>query len=126
ARFTRECRLAAGIDHPHVVQIFHAGEEQGLLYLTMRYVHGTDLAALLRATGTIEPTRTVAILTQIASALDEAHARGLVHRDVKPGNILIATASGHDHAFLTDFGITKPPIDEPLTRTGVALGTVDY
>jgi CheY-like chemotaxis protein len=125
-RFARECRLAAAIDHPHVVEIFHAGEEDGLLYLTMRYVDGADLGAVLRDSAPLTPTRAVGILDQVAGALDAAHERGLVHRDVKPENILMATAAGRDHAYLTDFGISKPPVHEPLTRTGVALGTVDY
>jgi serine/threonine protein kinase len=125
-RFERECRLAAAIDHPHVVEIFHAGEENGLLYLTMRYVDGTDLRTLLRDEGRLESSRAVSVLAQIASALDEAHALGLVHRDVKPENVLIAQRSGREHAFLTDFGITKQATEESMTRTGVALGTVDY
>ena len=125
-RFERECRAAAAIDHPHVVQIFHAGENEGLLYLTMRYVDGNDLRRLLRSESRLEPARAVSIVSQIAGALDEAHALGLVHRDVKPGNILIAERAGHDHAYLTDFGITRRADDEHLTRTGVALGSVDY
>jgi serine/threonine protein kinase len=125
-RFERECRVAAAIDHPHVVEVFHAGEEQGLLYLTMRYVDGADLRQLLRIENRLEPPRAISILAQVASALDHAHGLGLVHRDVKPGNVLIAQRSGVEHAFLTDFGITKRITDEPLTRTGVAIGTVDY
>ena len=122
ARFERECRVAAAIDHPHVVQIYHAGQDDGLLYLTMRYIDGTDLRRLLRRESRLDPARAVAI----AGALDEAHARGLVHRDFKPGNVLLAQRSGHDHAYLTDFGITRRAGDEHLTRTGVALGSVDY
>ncbi len=126
ARFERECRVAAAIDHPHVVQIYHAGQDEGLLYLTMRYVDGTDLRRLLRRENRLDPSRAVAIAGQIAGALDEAHALGLVHRDVKPGNVLLAQRSGQDHAYLTDFGITRRAGDEHLTRTGVALGSVDY
>lgn len=125
-RFERECRLAAAIDHPHVVEIFHAGEENGLLYLTMRYVDGTNLRKLLRNEGRLKPSRAVSIVAQIASALDEAHRLELVHRDVKPENVLLAQRLGREHAFLTDFGISKRAAEEPLTRTGVALGTVDY
>jgi DNA-binding NarL/FixJ family response regulator len=126
ARFQRECRLAAAIDHPHVVEVFHAGEEDGLLYVTMRYVDGTDLRRVLRSERRLEPARAIALLAQLASALDEAHRLGLVHRDVKPGNVLTSVRSGREHAFLTDFGITKRAAEQPLTRTGLALGTVDY
>jgi DNA-binding NarL/FixJ family response regulator len=126
ARFQRECELAAAIDHPNVVEVFHAGEEEGLLFVTMRYVDGIDLGRLLEAEGPVDPVRAVSIVADVASALDEAHSLGLVHRDVKPGNVLIAVRSGREHAFLTDFGITKRATDEPLTRTGVAVGTVDY
>ena len=126
ARFERECRLAAALDHPNVVEVFHAGEEHGLLYLTMRFVDGTDLRKLLDNETRLEPERAAAIVTQIAGALDEAHRLDLVHRDVKPGNVLIEQRSGREHAYLTDFGITRQADDEPLTRTGVALGSVDY
>jgi DNA-binding NarL/FixJ family response regulator len=125
-RFERECRAAAAIDHPHVVQIFHAGQDEGLLYLTMRYVDGSDLRRRLRHESRLEPTQAVSILSQIADALDAAHEMGLVHRDVKPGNVLLARRAGHDHAYLTDFGITRRADDEHVTRTGVALGSVDY
>ena len=118
--------MAAAIDHPHVVQIYHAGQDEGLLYLTMRYVDGTDLRRLLRRESRLDPPRAVSIAAQIAGALDEAHALGLVHRDVKPANVLLAQQSGQDHAYLTDFGITRRAGDEHLTRTGVALGSVDY
>jgi len=126
ARFERECRLAAAIDHPHVVQIYHAGEANGLLYVTMRYIDGTDLHKLLRKQGRLEPPRAVALLAQIAGALDEAHRLGLVHRDVKPANVLIATRRGAEHGFLTDFGVTKRTVEQSLTRTVLPLGTVDY
>jgi len=126
ARFERESRVAAAIEHPHVVQIYHAGQDEGLLYLTMRYVDGTDLRRLLRRESRLDPARAVSILGQIAGALDEAHVLGLVHRDVKPANVLLAQRSGRDHAYLTDFGITRRAGDEHLTRTGVTLGSVDY
>jgi DNA-binding NarL/FixJ family response regulator len=109
ARFERECRLAAAIDHPHAVQIFHAGEEDGLLYLTMRYVDGTNLRRLLRTEGRLAPARGVAISSQIASALDEAHALGLVHRDVKPENILVLERPPAEHAFLTETSCSIVP-----------------
>jgi serine/threonine protein kinase len=127
ARFESECKLAAAIDHSHVVQIFHAGEERGLLYVTMRYIHGTDLRTLLAEEGRLAPDRAVGIIAQVAGALDAAHRRGLVHRDVKPANVLITRRDGAEHAFLTDFGVSKErSADKGLTRTGFAVGTADY
>src|SRR5215217_7301503 len=106
ARFERECRLAAALDHPNVVPVFHAGAERGALYLTMRYVEGTDLRALLAAERRLAPSRAGSIIVQVARGLTEAHRHGLVHRDVKPANVLIATRDEGERAFLTDFGIT--------------------
>jgi DNA-binding NarL/FixJ family response regulator len=127
ARFASECRLAAAIDHPHAVEVFHAGEEQGLLYVTMRYVDGTDLRAILRAEGRLAPERAVHVVGHVAGALDEAHRRGLVHRDVKPGNVLVAARDGVEQAFLSDFGLTKErAVPSELTGTGLAIGTADY
>jgi DNA-binding NarL/FixJ family response regulator len=127
ARFEHECRAAAAIDHPHAVEVFHAGEEEGVLYVTMRYVEGTDLGALLAGGQPLEPDRAVELIAQVAGALDEAHAHGLVHRDVKPTNVLIARRNGGEHAFLTDFGLTKRrEADDGLTRPGFAMGTADY
>ena len=127
ARFERECRLAAALDHPHVVAVFHAGEERGLLYVTMRYIDGTDLGTLLHAEERLDPARAVEIVAQVADALDEAHRHGLIHRDVKPGNILLRPRGGAEHAYLTDFGITKErTAQSDLTRTGFAMGTADY
>jgi DNA-binding NarL/FixJ family response regulator/tRNA A-37 threonylcarbamoyl transferase component Bud32 len=127
ARFERECRLAAALDHPNVVQIFHAGEEQGALYLTMRYIDGTDLRSVLAEEERLEPARAAAITAQVAAALGEAHRRGLVHRDVKPANVLLATRDDTEQAFLTDFGITTDrAATTSLTRTGFAVGTADY
>jgi serine/threonine protein kinase len=126
-RFERECRLAAALDHPNIVDVFHAGEERGLLYVTMRYVDGTDLRALLADRARLEPARAIAIIAQVADALDEAHQHGLIHRDVKPGNILIRRRGSVEHAYLTDFGITKERTGgSELTRTGFAMGTADY
>ena len=122
-RFQRESRLAALIDHPNVVPVHGAGEEDGQLYLVMRYVPGTDLHRLLKHEGPLEPERAAAIVAQVASALDAAHAAGLVHRDVKPANVLIAG----DHAYLGDFGLTRMlSSEEQLTETGQWLGTTDF
>ena len=103
-RFQRESRMAAAIDHPNVIPVYEAGEEDGRLYLVMRWVAGTDLHRELRASGRVHPQRAALIINQVAGALDAAHAAGLVHRDVKPGNILIAAG---DRTYLTDFGLTK-------------------
>src|SRR5437870_6637690 len=103
-RFLRESRLAASLDHPNVVPIYEAGEAQGQLFLAMRYVEGSDLKTLLERERKLPPERTLAIAGQVASALGAANRRGLVHRDVKPGNILL---DEHEHAYLTDFGLTK-------------------
>jgi DNA-binding NarL/FixJ family response regulator len=127
ARFERECRVAASIDHPHVVPIYHAGQEGQRLYVTMRYITGTDLRALLAEGRRLEPDRAVAFVAQVADALDEAHRRGLVHRDVKPGNILIGEHETGERSYLTDFGVTKQRAGGvDLTRTGMAIGTADY
>src|SRR4051794_18783583 len=129
ARFEREARVAAGLDHPNVVPLFAAGEVEGQLYLSMRHVDGTDLKTLLQQRGRLDYPEATAIVAQVGSALDAAHAGGLVHRDVKPGNILLArTGEGGYHAYLTDFGITKDSSSQTvgLTNTGQWVGTVDY
>ena len=127
ARFERECRLAAALEHPHIVPVFHAGAEHGWLYVTMRFVEGADLGALLAAEGALEPRRAVHLIAQVADALDEAHAHDLIHRDVKPGNILVRVRAEVEHAYLTDFGISKHRDGDPeLTGTGLAVGTADY
>jgi serine/threonine protein kinase len=126
-RFKREAQLAASLDHPNILPVYEAGEADGVLFLAMRYVVGTDLDSLIRRERVLRPDRAVAIVNQIASALDAAHARGLVHRDVKPGNILIANEYGQERAYLTDFGLTKSSTATAnLTRTGDMVGTVDY
>jgi YVTN family beta-propeller protein len=125
-RFQAEAQLAASIDHPNIVPVYEAGETEGVLYLAMRYVDGTDLRALVDAAGQLEPERAVHIVCQVAGALDAAHRRGLVHRDVKPPNVLI-TQDGGDHAYLTDFGLTKHVAAAGgFTRTGMFVGTPDF
>jgi DNA-binding NarL/FixJ family response regulator len=127
ARFLSECRLAAAIDHPHAVDVFHAGEERGSLYVTMRYIDGTDLRAILRDQRRLEPERALRIAGQVAGALDDAHRHGLVHRDVKPGNMLLARRDEEEQAYLADFGLTKDrAVASELTGTGLAIGTADY
>jgi len=127
ARFESECRLAAAIDHPNAVEVFHAGRERGLLYVTMRLVDGTDLRAILRAERRLDAGRAVGVVDQVAGALDEAHRHGLVHRDVKPGNVLLTARGGVERAYLSDFGLTKArAVPSDLTGTGLAIGTADY
>src|SRR5437763_12970353 len=125
ARFLRESRLAASLDHPNVITVYDAGDFNGTLYIAMRYVEGIDLAQLLREQGRLEPLAAVSLLDQVAAALDAAHEHGLVHRDVKPANVMIASG----RCYLTDFGLTKQtgaPEGAALTRTGAFLGTLHY
>src|SRR5262245_43900233 len=122
-RFRSECLMAARIEHPAVIPIFRTGQDHGRLYLAMRFVEGEDLAGLIRRDGALEPERAVAIVGQVASALDAAHAAGLVHRDVKPANVLLEG----ERAFLTDFGVAVDPGgDIRLTSTGQWVGTLAY
>jgi len=125
ARFVRESRAAASIEHPNVIPIFSAGEEQDVLYISMRFVEGHDLRRLIQAEGRLEAPRAARIVAQVAAALDAAHERGLVHRDVKPANVLL---TGADHVFLTDFGLIKRVDGDAtqLSRTGGLVGTAGY
>jgi hypothetical protein len=126
-RFEHESRIAASIDHPHVITVHHAGEENGVLFITMRLIEGADLKALIESEGRVEPRRAARIVNQVASALDAAHARGLVHRDVKPANVLIADVGEREVVYLTDFGLTKRDTSlKGFTRTGEIVGTLDY
>jgi serine/threonine protein kinase len=127
-RFQRESHLAASIDHPNVIPVYEAGESDGTLYLIMRWVEGTDLRTLLTSSGRISPGRAIRLLRPVASALAAAHRRGLVHRDVKPANVLITRGEeeDEDHIYLTDFGIARQTGGESLTRTGLFVGTIDY
>ena len=123
-RFASESELAMALEHPNVVPIHDAGEAEGRLYLAMRRVDGTDLRALLRRDGALDPTRALAIVSQIAQALDAAHANGLVHRDVKPSNVLL---DDNEHVYLADFGLTRRLSDEASLRgDALAVGTPAY
>jgi serine/threonine protein kinase len=123
-RFVSESKLAASLDHPNVIPIHAAGEHDGILFIAMRLVPGDDLRTILRAHGRLEPERAIPLIAQIASALDSAHAHGLVHRDVKPANVLVTP---EDHVYLTDFGLSKRvDANTEATRTGMVLGTLDY
>jgi len=128
SRFERESRLAALIDHPNIIPVYEAGEADGLLFLAMRWVDGSDLRELLTSEGPLTSERALSIVGQVAGALDAAHARGLVHRDVKPANILVARtgASGEEHVYLSDFGIAKMASSASFTMTGFFVGTPDY
>jgi hypothetical protein len=125
ARFVRESKAAAAVEHPNVIPIFSAGEDDGVLYIVMRYIDGPDLRSVVRAEGRLAPERAAAIVAQVAAALDAAHARGLVHRDVKPANVLLDRA---DHAYLTDFGLIKRLHSSATvaTRAGGWVGTLGY
>jgi YVTN family beta-propeller protein len=125
-RFLRESQLAASLDHPNVVPVYEAGEVDGLLYIAMRYVVGTDLKALLRTEGALAPERALALVGQIATALDAAHERGLVHRDVKPSNVLLTGRPGEEHCYLADFGLSTSTSDRSVADARQVVGTIDY
>jgi serine/threonine protein kinase len=123
-RFVRESRRAAELDHPNIVPIYDAGEADGQLYIAMRYIQGCDLKTLIAREQRLGTGRALYILEQVASALDTAHDHDLIHRDVKPANILIAEPS--EMVYLADFGVVKHTASRGLTRTGFFIGTVDY
>lgn len=139
-RFIRESRAAAAVDHPNIIPIYEAGESAGVLFIAMRFVHGGDVKSLLERDGPLPAARACAIISQVAEALDAAHAHGLIHRDVKPANMLLdavaaMTGPGHgparadqrEHVYLSDFGISKQPLAaSSLTMTGQFVGTLDY
>jgi serine/threonine protein kinase len=123
-RFMTESKIAASIDHPNVVPIYAAGEDDGVLFLAMRFVAGDDLRTIVGRDGPLAPERAASVVSQVAAALDAAHSRGLVHRDVKPANVLV---TGDDHCYLTDFGLVKDlAATTGATGTGGILGTLDY
>jgi serine/threonine protein kinase len=126
ARFELESRLAAAIEHVNVIPVYEAGDDDGLLFIAMRLVDGVDLARLLEHEGRLDPARAARLIGQLAGALDAAHARGLVHRDVKPANVLL-TRDEPEHLYLTDFGLAKQiGAGDGMTTTGHFLGTMDY
>jgi serine/threonine protein kinase len=125
-RFAEESRIAASIEHPNVVPIYAAGEEGGVPYIAMRFVSGSDLGRRLVREGRLEPVPAVALIAQIGAGLDAIHAAGLVHRDVKPANVLLS-GEGADHAYITDFGVARNVATHSgLTQTGRFVGTLDY
>jgi serine/threonine protein kinase len=128
-RFVREARAVAAVDHPHIIPVYAAGQApDGTQYIAMRFVPGGTLANVIFASGVLTPRRAAGFISQVASALDAAHAAGLVHRDVKPGNVLVdARRGGPEHPYLTDFGIVRAMLSAgTLTLAGQFLGTPDY
>jgi serine/threonine-protein kinase len=131
-RFINESHAAASVEHPHILPVYDAGEASGLLFIAMRYVPGGDVRSLVRKQGPLSVRRGWSIIAQIAAALDAAHQLRLVHRDVKPANMLLdsssrlAGANRADHAYLTDFGISKQAQSVGLTVVGQIIGTLEY
>jgi protein kinase-like protein len=126
-RFAEESRIAASIEHPNVVPIYAAGEESGVPFIAMRYVSGSDLSRRLADEGRMEAERAAALIAQVADGLDAIHAAGLIHRDVKPANVLLSGEEGVEHAYITDFGVARNVATESgLTQTGRFVGTLDY
>ncbi len=126
-RFAEESRIAASIEHPNVVPIYAAGEEDGIPFIAMRYVSGSDLGRRLARESRLEPGAAASLIAQVGNGLDAIHAAGLVHRDVKPANVLLSETGGGDHAYITDFGVARNVATESgLTQTGRFVGTLDY
>ena len=127
-RFTREARAVAAVDHPHIIPVYDAGEAGGVLFIAMRFVAGDDLRVIVEREGGLRPHRAAAVISPVASALDAAHGAGLVHRDVKPANILVDAAPGRPpHVYLSDFGLARGMMSASgLTQAGQFLGTPDY
>jgi Protein kinase domain len=126
-RFAEESKIAASIEHPNVVPIYAAGEEDGVPFIAMRYVSGSDLGRRLAREGRLAPAVAAQLIAQVGNGLDAIHAAGLVHRDVKPANVLLSDMGGEDHAYITDFGVARNVATESgLTQTGRFVGTLDY
>lgn len=126
-RFLHEAQIASSIEHPHVVPVLRVGEEEGRLFIAMRLIRGQDLAAMIRAAGRLEPLVAARLIDQVADALDVAHGQGVVHRDVKPANVLVERHRRGEHAYLTDFGLTKSfGSSAGMTSTGAVVGSTDY
>ncbi|HVO53618.1 MAG TPA: serine/threonine-protein kinase [Solirubrobacterales bacterium] len=126
-RFAEESRIAASIEHPNVVPIYAAGDEDGVPYIAMRFVAGSDLGRRIESEGRLDPERAAALIAQVGNGLDAIHAAGLVHRDVKPANVLLSGEPGSEHAYITDFGVARNVATQSgLTQTGRFVGTLDY
>jgi serine/threonine-protein kinase len=126
-RLVREARLAASLDHPHLLPVYEAGEVEGVVFLAMKLVEGESLAQLLEREGPMQRSRAVALVGQVAGALSIAHEAGLVHRDVKPANILVTRVAGIEHAYLCDFGLSRRVVGATaLTRPEGFVGSAAY
>jgi hypothetical protein len=126
-RFAEESRIAASIEHPNVVPIYAAGEEGGVPWIAMRYVAGSDLGRRISREGRLDPAEAAALIAQVGNGLDAIHAAGLVHRDVKPANVLLGGEPSSEHVYITDFGVARNVATESgLTQTGRFVGTLDY
>src|SRR6476659_4540145 len=127
-RFLREAKYAERVKHPNIAEVYGAGDQDGNLWLAMRYLEGTDLSSVIRRSGPLQPRQALAITGQLAAALDEAHAGGRLHRAIKPANVMLASDDGTERAYVIDFGLGKAPqTDEHgLTKPGQFVGTIDY
>ena len=125
-RFERESRIATSLEHPHVVPVYATGEADRVLYMAMRFINGVDLRHLINDGGRLAPERAINLVEQVASGLDAAHRLGLVHRDVKPANVMVESLGDHDHCYVMDFGLAKQSGSTGFTRTGNWVGTLDY
>jgi len=127
-RFVREARAVAAVDHPHVIPVYEAGEAAGVMFIAMRFVAGDDLQVIVSREGALRPKRAASFISAVASALDASHAAGLLHRDVKPANMLVDTGRGRpEHVYLSDFGLARGVVSaDALTKAGQFFGTPDY
>src|SRR4051812_29745775 len=127
-RFLREAKYAERVKHPNIAEVYGAGDQDGNLWMAMRYLEGTDLSSIIRRGGPLQPRQALAITGQVAAALDEAHAAGLLHRDIKPANVMLASTDGTERAYVIDFGLGKAPQtdEQGLTKPGQFVGTIDY
>src|SRR3954464_15047431 len=127
-RFLREAKYAERVKHPNIAEVYGAGDQNGNLWMAMRYLEGTDLSSIIRRGGPLQPRQALSITGQVAAALDEAHKSGLLHRDIKPANVMIASDDGTERAYVIDFGLGKAPQtdEQGLTKPGQFVGTIDY
>src|SRR3954452_9204130 len=128
ARFLRESQYAERVKHPNIAEVYAAGEQDGNLWLAMHYLEGTALSSIIRRGGPLKPRQALAITGQVGAALDEAHNAGLLHREIKPANVMLASADGTERAYVIDFGLGKAPQTDArgLTKPGQFVGTIDY